>query len=646
MDKIFRLAPVLTLGWGVAATPAFGDAGDTAPVSPPAVNQSVPGGENVHVREGVAVEFSLAPLDGRGAKLPGVTEGEAALLQFNITDAASRAPLRGGRPAVWIDRRKGTPISCREKINAFLQGSLAYRPDLDLSRYFVVTLNDTASVSIIDPLLGLGTSKLLARVPLPAPGADWVLDRDEKRLFVAVPEADTVAVVDTVTWQALPPLSVGIKPRRLAFQPDFRYLWAVGADDEAGKGELLAIDTESLRVVARLPVGAGPTGITFTEDSAYAFAADPASGTLYVIDVRGLAIIKEIKLGMHPKGLAYSVLSRTVYVVGEDADAIVAVDGQSHHLVKSIKASRGMSAVRFTPDGRWGFLPVPGDRRVQVLDASLNRIVHSIDIGATPDQVSFSRNFAYIRSADSEQVSMVSLDALGSAGDPPVSRFAGGRSAPAHAGQGSRAAAIVPSPEGNAVLVANPPDRTIYYYMEGMAAPMGSFQNYGQAPTAVLAVDQGLREHAPGQYSARVSFPDSGTYDVAFLLDAPRFYHCFTTTIAADPLKQPHNGPVLRVEYLIKDRAIRVGEAARLRFRLVDRASGEPRSGLNDVKVLALLAPGVWQRREAARSVGEGLYEVELAAPRAGVYYVFVESPSLNVGYNKLPALILQARDQ
>ena len=42
----------------------------------------------------------------------------------------------------------------------------------------------------------------------------------------------------------------------------------------------------------------------------------------------------------------------------------------------------------------------------------------------------------------------------------------------------SLADVIVPAPEGDSVLVANPADRVIYYYSEGMAAPMGSFQNY------------------------------------------------------------------------------------------------------------------------------------------------------------------------
>ena len=40
----------------------------------------------------------------------------------------------------------------------------------------------------------------------------------------------------------------------------------------------------------------------------------------------------------------------------------------------------------------------------------------------------------------------------------------------------------------------------VYYYKEGMAAPMGSFSNYGRRPRAVRVVDRSLREQSPGIY--------------------------------------------------------------------------------------------------------------------------------------------------
>ena len=50
--------------------------------------------------------------------------------------------------------------------------------------------------------------------------------------------------------------------------------------------------------------------------------------------------------------------------------------------------------------------------------------------------------------------------------------------------------------------MANPADQAIYYYMEGMLAPMGSFNNYRREPKAVLIVDRSLRERAGRVFDA------------------------------------------------------------------------------------------------------------------------------------------------
>jgi hypothetical protein len=179
-----------------------------------------------------------------------------------------------------------------------------------------------------------------------------------------------------------------------------------------------------------------------------------------------------------------------------------------------------------------------------------------------------------------------------------------------------------------------------------MAAPMGSFNNYRREPRAALIVDRSLREKEPGEYSTLVTLPRSGKYDVAFLLDSPRVVHCFNAEAKLNPtLEKKKPRAPLRVESLLTDKRMNVGEKLRLRFKLTDPATNEPKVGHRDVRVLTFLAPGVWQKRQWAESVGAGVYESEITAPEAGVYYVFFECPSLKASYVQLPHLVLQALD-
>ena len=77
------------------------------------------------------------------------------------------------------------------------------------------------------------------------------------------------------------------------------------------------------------------------------------------------------------------------------------------------------------------------------------------------------------------------------------------------------------------MIVANPVDKVLYYYSEGMAAPMGNFQNYRREPRRHGCRSQPTRDQTRAFIQLRSSCRPAGRYDVAFLNDSPRVSHCF-----------------------------------------------------------------------------------------------------------------------
>jgi hypothetical protein len=247
-----------------------------------------------------------------------------------------------------------------------------------------------------------------------------------------------------------------------------------------------------------------------------------------------------------------------------------------------------------------------------------------------------------VRLAGAVEVTVIRLSTIGK--ELHIVTFPGGQNPSAESRTPlSVANAIVPTPEGNSVIVANTSDQQLYYYTEGMAAPMGNFQNYRRDPRAVLVADRSLREIRAGVYETVARLPGAGTYDVAFLLDAPRVTHCFEATASVNPAIKHKPEVAVRVEYLDRDKRLRTGTDYKLRFRLFETATNQPKVGLTDVRVLMFLAPGVWQKRDFARDVGGGLYELIINVPQPGVYMIFVESRSQGVTFQQLPSLTLQA---
>jgi cytochrome oxidase Cu insertion factor (SCO1/SenC/PrrC family)/DNA-binding beta-propeller fold protein YncE len=595
-------------------------------------------------REGVEIEFTIAPVKETGKSYE-LMEAKEATVRFKINDKASKTPLSGVKPSVWLSQRGENPADekvCREKIQSFLQGSLRSRPDVDLNAYFVLALNEESNISVIDPLLGFGSSKLLTLVMLKSPGEDWAQKNSDELLFVSMPGANQVAVVDTNTWRVVSNIDAGMKPSRVRLQPDQRYLW-IGNDAAVSdqSGGVTVIDTTTLKVVAQLATGNGHHEIDFSSDNRFAFVTNETDGTLSVIDIQKLAKVKDLKTGAPATSLAISAIGNALYLVNESEGSIAVVDTRRQEIATRIQTKPGITNVRFAPGGRWGFVPNAKENVVYVFDASTNRLAHTISVDKGPDQVAFTDAFAYLRSTGSTEVSMVRLSTL--TGQPDIAKFPGGQTAPADASVETSADVIVPAPEGNSVLVANPADRVIYYYSEGMAAPMGSFQNYRRKPRALMVVDRSLREVTSGVYTTTTKLPKSGNYDIAFLLDSPRITHCFTAEAKPNPDVPREKKVALQLEYLNKDRKLHVDEDYKLRFKIVDATTLKAKSDLKDVRVLTLLSSGIWQKRDFARSVGDGVYELDIRVPQTGSYFVFVESRSQGVAFRQLPMLTLEA---
>lgn len=600
-----------------------------------------------YTREGVSVLFNIEPISSGKGKSTQLLAGTDATVRFTIVDEKGAKPLGNLRPTAWIDQREGTQApdarECREKVKAFLQSGFvsAKRPDIDLNTYFILALNNEPNISVIDPLSGFGGSKLYTLIPLSSSGEDWVMSADNKRLYVSMPLVNQVAVIDTGTWKVIANVDAHVKPSRIALQHDNRYLWVGNNGAEEKDSGITVIDTITLKVAAQLKTGRGHHEIAFTEDDRLAFVTNKQDGTLSVIDVRRLARVTELKVGELPAALAFSSLSKTLYVANEGDGTIIAVDGSRLEILARMKAKPGLRALRMLSDGRFGFVVNPTADAVYIFDVSSNRVVHTVPVGPGADQITFTRQFAYVRSAGNEFVTMIKLSDLGK--EVSVSRFPAGQKAPNESSANSLADAVVPAPEDGSVLVANPADKMIYFYSEGMAAPMGSFQNYRRDPKALLVLDNSLRETARGVYTTNVRLIGPGHYDVAFLLDSPRVVNCFELTVAENPALPKHAGVALKIEPLMTQATARVGESYKLRFKATDSASNQPKADLEDMGVLVFLAPGIWHQREWAKSAGDGVYEMSFVPPQAGVYYVYFQCPSLGVQLHQISPLTLQA---
>ncbi len=611
--------------------------------APKAESASAP---NRYVREGIVIEFSVAAAkEAKGGEL---VEGQFADLRFKLTDEASGQPLRGNNPGAWLDigsHIQGQPgaevKSCRDKVALYMRGIVGLRPMLDLNSYYVAVLNRDASISILDPLVSLArATSTLARIQISRPGADWVKSADGKRIYVSMPFAGQVAVIDADSFKVHSNIDAGRSPTRVYLQPDGRYLW-VGNDAKVSDvSGVTVIDTQTLKPVKQLLTGTGHHEIAVSEDNRVAFVTNRDAGTVSLIDVRELKMLREVKLGGVPISVGYSTLARAAYVADAKGGSLTVLAGRDFKPVKKIALRSGLGPMRFTPDGRHAFIVNTSEDLVHVIDTSSNELLHDIPVSGQPYQVAFTRAFAYVRSLSDERVAMINLLSLGRGNKPSVQFFAAGSVPPKAGGELPLADTLAPAIGDAAVLVVNPADNTVYYYMEGMNAPMGSYQSYGASARAVTVIDRSLKESEPGVYTSKVRIPVAGRYDVAFLLEQPRLVNCFSLEAKEDPLLAAQRKRIV-VEYLVKSREVPLGKTVPVRFT-VRTEGGEPQTGLKDLRVLSFLVPGQHRNETLAREVQPGVYEAPVAIPEHGAYQINVASKQLQKDFKDLANLTVR----
>jgi YVTN family beta-propeller protein len=589
------------------------------------------------VEEGIAVEFVTEGTVSHGE----ARSGDDVRFRFRVSDTASGSPLRGLKPAAWLDLRRSEqpsgPKSCTKKVAAFLGDSLVSVPQVDLNAWYVLAMNEDASISVVNPRFGFGGSQLLNMVFLDSPAEDWALTADQQRLFVSVPDSGRVAVVDAASWKIVARLDVPSRPGRVALQTDEKFLWVSDA------GGVTAFDRHTLKASTRIQTGAGPHEFAFSSDSRFVFVTNHDAGTVSVIDAAEGRNIADVSTSGHPSSVTFSELSRTAYVANDD-EGIIAVNTRGR-IVAHIKASPGIRQIRAAPGGRFIFAVSPSKEQVHIIDASSNRLVQTGVIHGGPDQVTFSSTLAYVRRRSDATVMMVPLDRIGSQDAPlPLVDVTGGQLPFSQGSRSTPADSIVRVPGSNAVLMANPADRAVYYYQEGMAAPMGQFQNYGHEPRAVMTVDRSLEEESPGLYQTVGRVPEAGVYDVVFFLGSPRVVHCFefeAASASGEPIK-----PRAIVVISASEKNLQAGRTARLRFQVIDGDTRDPIKNLRDLRALVFEQPGVWQTRQALIESAPGFYETEFTPPSSGVYQAYFESPSLGLRFNSPHVVTFIASDQ
>jgi WD40 repeat protein len=565
---------------------------------------------------------------------------------FSLSDDTSKEPLSGRRVMAWMnleDSPNALPEpECKEAIKSRLAGALTAQAGVNLNQWNLFTMNDDNTISLINPQVSFSKTKLRQLITLAGYPVDWALNKSGTKLFVSIPKKGLITVIDTLKGKIEKNIEVGGKPVRVRSGVG-RVL--VGNDDG---DEVTLINDSSAEVVATLDIGDGHKEIAISPDGKTAVMVSGEDRDVVIVE---LETRKEISRQDLPAGItsvAYSSQG-TVFAVNERLGRVYAGVGGKFDEKRFVESGAGSAVLAVSGNGRWVFVANPLDGKVEIFNAATLERRYTVRGLERPDQIHMTEDYAYLRSGGKPGVALVRLDSLDRQGQPAVSEVQVGTLPPSRSADRGIAPAMAPSPEGSAMVIANPADKTIYFYQEGMMAPAGTIKNYGREPRGVIIADWSIHEKSPGNYQTRAMLPQAGRYDAYVLLSEPRVGVCLKIDVPAEMampglVMETARDLILKADWTEKTRLV-AGEKVTMEFDAKLKEGTKETSDLDpESLIVRAFVPPIGPADNLPVRRSGSRYAVDLVPTTEGQLVLLLGSPSRGIEFTRRASVTVGVR--
>lgn len=189
------------------------------------------------------------------------------------------------------------------------------------------------------------------------------------RAFITNEKDNTLSVIDTRTNTLVKTFDIGVQPRGIGLAPDGSEVYVALGDANS----IAVVDPQSLKILRQIDSGRDPetfavhpNGLLYisNEEDAKASVTDPKSGK----------IVAEIPVGIEPEGVAISPDGTRVIVTSESTNMLHVVKVPEHELAANILVGARPRAAVFSGDSRWAYASAEIGGEILKVDMQSNKI--------------------------------------------------------------------------------------------------------------------------------------------------------------------------------------------------------------------------------------------------------------------------------
>ena len=272
----------------------------------------------------------------------------------------------------------------------------------------VAYVSTASGLAVID----LARLEVARTLDLPSAVRGLAVTPDGKYVLAADEASGDVAVVDTATLGVVRRVPIGKNPEFMRMQPDGARAYVTfepsssgkppgkgGKDDEgSAPAEVAAIDLHAWTARSFLTGGRETEGIEFSPDGKRVSVANEGDDTLTSYDKQTGKLVQTVDLhalGSRPRGIKVSPDGTRYVVTMENSDTLVVLDS-ALEVEKTVQVDKGPYGVAFDASGKRLVVAAARAKMLQVFDAKTLQKLADIPVGERCWHFSFTPDEAYL----------------------------------------------------------------------------------------------------------------------------------------------------------------------------------------------------------------------------------------------------------
>jgi YVTN family beta-propeller protein len=204
-----------------------------------------------------------------------------------------------------------------------------------------------------------------------------------------------VAVVDTESLRVIKKIPVGRNPHNVYLLPDGKHMLATSMGDS----KLTLINTETQEPESEIPLPGVPRPLAMDENAKHFFIQLSNLHGFVIFDTAARKIVKTVLLPVPPPdakplipetfshGIAVSPDQKTIWVNSLLSNSVSVFSLRDLRLLTTIPVGRGPDWMTFLPDGSRCYVSNAGSDSVSVIEAATGKELTQIPVGRIPKRI-------------------------------------------------------------------------------------------------------------------------------------------------------------------------------------------------------------------------------------------------------------------